>query len=278
MGNETSKPKKKEEKETDHIIDIINGIEIYDAKQFIKPISSSQENFLSNTNNMYAFNRNQKFQPQDYDIVINSLLSKIDIDSVKEFKTFKGTYIGRIIDVHDGDSLKAIIFNDFGQPIIVDIRLYGADAFEITKKTVKKRLGESEESFNHRDNIANFVKKLGLQAKAELLRFIGAEQMLDSSGLPPPNGKKTQDFFNKNYIKVNITVINDENRDKDDDNKCDKEKYGRLLAYISNEKGQLHSHLISKNLALPYYGKTKSQEEFAESLMGKMTDESERLR
>lgn len=264
MGNDSSKSQTSQ----------TNKKEIFNSSDLLRPLSSCYDNFNSNSMATYAMEKDAKMDRKEHDLTVQKLLSEIDIKNVKELKPFKGKYIARVIDVHDGDSLKAIIFNDFGMPIVVEIRLYGADAFEITKKTVKKRAGETDASLKHREEISQFVKELGVKGKAEALRFIGASGILDKNGNPPPNGKKTQDYFVQNYISVILEVIDPENKDSEDDQKGEKEKFGRLLSKVLMDEKSLTDHLISKKLAIPYYGKTKSQEEVAEEMM--MTEEKSR--
>lgn len=178
-----------------------------------------------------------------------AILSEVDIEKIKNENFYDKKYTARVIDVHDGDTMKVLIIVR-SKITIVDIRLYGADAFEITLKTVNRKVGETNEEFEHRKKIAAYIKELGLKAKSEVLSFIGAGELL-------PNGKKTQEYFSLNKVFVELEPVEE------------KDKFGRMLANIKKNNKYLADHLIDKNLAIPYYGGTKTQEEFAEELMNK---------
>ena len=231
---------------------------IQKLSEYVTPISSCSKNFYSNENSSLVLKN--KPPEKDYKKIVCKLLSNLDVNEIKKSKEYSGSYLARIIDVHDGDTIKAIILNDFGIPVCVDVRLYGADAFEISLQTVKQKDGESKESFESRKELALFMKELGLRGKSELLRFIGMSDLIDEKGLPPSNGKKTQEPFLKKDIFVELETIQDDKN---------KEKYGRFLAKVKFNGKDLAEHLIAKQLATPYMGGTKIQEEIALKLMKK---------
>lgn len=133
--------------------------------------------------------------------------------------------IARIVDITDGDTVKAIIFfKDSYYKII--IRLNNIDTCETKSK--------NEEN-----------KKLGLDAKKRIYNLI-----TDKTPEPDFNKKSIKHELNNNCYLVYL--------------KCyDFDKYGRVLADIYKNENDLSisNILINEKLAYIYSGKTKLTEE-----------------
>ena len=148
-------------------------------------------------------------------------------DSNTPLFSFNGiNCISRIVDITDGDTIKAVIcFKDSHYKIIV--RLNNIDTCETKSKC--------EEN-----------KKLGLDAKKRIYNLI--------------TGKTADDDFNKKSIKTELN-----NNCYLVYLKCyDFDKYGRVLGDIykdeNNNNESFSSILIKEKLAYVYQGKTKLTE------------------
>ena len=155
-------------------------------------------------------------------------------DSNTPYFSFNGhSCVSRIVDITDGDTVKAIInFKDVFYKII--IRLNGIDTCETRSK--------------NDDN-----KNMGIKAKLRLYNLITGK-VLDT------NDKK----LIKNELNTNFHTIY---------LKCyDFDKYGRILADIYSEESEttsLSDILIIEKLAYKYEGKTKLSEEDQLNLLNK---------
>lgn len=154
-------------------------------------------------------------------------LKTVDLDTIPKRGTLQGRYSARLQDLYDGDTMTIVVALDPERPNKLEslvVRVMGMDCPELK----------------------GITKEAGTAAKHEALRFLGAAGVV---GLPAR--AKTRDWFNKNPVIITVEFV------------PVKEKWGRYLAYVSNEKGEkLGDHLISKGLAKPYDGGKKDQEEW----------------
>jgi len=154
-------------------------------------------------------------------------LVKVDMDTIPKRSILQGRFKARLQDLYDGDTMTIVVALDPTRPEHYEslvIRAMGMDCPELKGVT----------------------KEAGTAAKNEALRFLGASGVI---GLPARG--KTRSWFSENptFIEVEFVPV--------------KEKWGRYLANIYNSKREkLSEHLISKNLAKPYDGGKKDQEEW----------------
>jgi endonuclease YncB( thermonuclease family) len=152
-------------------------------------------------------------------------LSDIDFDSLEDRSIMKGTYVARIVNLYDGDTFTAAIYNESGKLEKIRVRVYGSDTPELKGKT----------------------SEAGLKAKNEALDYIGAK---GAQGLPL--GIKTTNYFAKHPVYVQLECL------------PIREKFGRILAIVRvpNKEFTLSEHLIKLGLASPYTGGTKDQSSY----------------
>jgi endonuclease YncB( thermonuclease family) len=145
-------------------------------------------------------------------------------DNTDEF-TFNGLkMVGRVVNIHDGDTMNVILPVFDTNLCRFSIRLNGIDTCEIRSKT--------------ESNL-----KLALQARTRLF------ELVTSSSPQQP----TTDI--KKYLKDNICLVHVRCYDFD--------KYGRLLADVSVKEGEevFSSILLKEKLAYAYDGGKKLTEE-----------------
>lgn len=149
--------------------------------------------------------------------------SFFNYDTTPEF-SLKGTEcIGRVVQIHDGDTL-TIIIPVFTTLFKFSVRLAGIDTCEMTSKN-------------------ETTKELAIKAKKRLLELVTATTSpIDIMEI-------------KRYLMENIVLVYVKCQDFD--------KYGRLLAEVSKEKdSELFSNiLLTEKLAYSYDGKKKLTEE-----------------
>lgn len=145
-----------------------------------------------------------------------------------------GRYIGRVINMYDGDTLTVAIHNESGKLESLQIRVMGCDTPELKGST----------------------SEAGIAAKNAALVYLGAD---DAQGLT--NGRKLANYFQENPIFVELQFV------------PQKEKFGRFLAHVRSPKKEetLTAHLIRNDLATPYKGGTKDQTQFVTHSQGGQT-------
>jgi len=149
--------------------------------------------------------------------------SFFNYDTTPEF-SLKGTEcVGRVVQIHDGDTL-TIILPVFTTLFKFSVRLAGIDTCELRSKN-------------------ETTKELAIKAKKRLMDLV-------ISTIPPI---EIMDI--KRYLMENIVLVYVKCHEFD--------KYGRLLAEVSKEKdSELFSTiLLNEKLAYCYEGKKKLTEE-----------------
>lgn len=152
-------------------------------------------------------------------------LLDIDIRKLENRSIMNGQYVGRVVDMYDGDTLKVAIHNESDKLELLQIRVMGSDTPELKGST----------------------SAAGRAAKNEALVYLGADGAQNLT-----NGAKMMNFFQENPIFVSLAFV------------PEREKYGRFLAHVRNPNRSktLSEHLIEKGLATPYGGGTKDQSMF----------------
>jgi len=156
-------------------------------------------------------------------------LLDIDIRKLENRSIMKGQFVGRVVDMYDGDTLKVAIHNESDKLEMLQIRVMGSDTPELKGST----------------SVA------GRAAKNEALVYLGADGAQNLT-----NGAKMVNYFQENPTFVGLAFV------------PEREKFGRFLAHVRNplREKTLSEHLIERGLAVPYGGGTKDQSMFENGL------------
>ncbi len=233
MGNESTKEKKEKievynstnNNVNEGTMRNINGIDIYNVTSFARPLSGCYEKFVSNIDVTHMVNKTEDINSEKHEKLIHEILKNINPKLIRPSSSMNGRYYARVVDMYDGDTMTILFLNDVGKPEIVKVRLYGSDTPELKGPDKSK----------------------GLEAKAEALRFIGAEGCIDKTGIPKKNGNETKSFFERNYVSIEIEFVDTP------------DKFGRMLGKVIKNGNLLSEHLVEKGLAKAYFGGTKEE-------------------
>lgn len=157
-------------------------------------------------------------------ISLEEQLMKLCIDDISEYSLDNKTFIGKVVDVYDGDTCKIIIIQD-GKYIRYTCRLNGIDTPELKTKD------KSDDAYKARNRLIQLTTNIPI--------------LLDN---------KTSHLNITKLIKLNTKLIKIV---------CQKfDKYGRLLVKLYNYDDTLYTYelnsiLINENLAKQYYGGCK---------------------
>lgn len=171
-----------------------------------------------------ASKEKRESQLSPFEIKANRLLG-IDIRKLENRSIMKGQFVGRVVDMYDGDTMKVAIHNESDKLELLQIRVVGSDTPELKGST----------------------SQAGRAAKNEALAYIGANGAQNLT-----NGARMLNYFQENPVFVELSFV------------PEREKFGRFLAHVRNptKTRTLSEHLIERGLAVPYGGGTKDQSMF----------------